>query len=163
MALCSLNGQFLDFKEPTGTVRVIICRLVARQSIDPSHGPMYYSWRWHCCCHFLVSLRSPLAPRWIFPCSSSFVAKPNSARCNAIWEVALENGRHKLTLRSALEVVNLCGASLELRCSTDAFTSRSSPDHRKQEIVGTVSLLRQAKSLKYIFISDFGPPLLSIL
>ena len=62
-------------------------------------------------------------------------------RCDAVWEVCLENGRHKVTLRSALEVVNRCGSRLEVRCSTDAFaTAGRDRGTRKEEVVGVVSL-----------------------
>lgn len=61
-------------------------------------------------------------------------------RCDAVWEVCLENGRHKVTLRSALEVVNRCGSRLEVRCSTDAFaTAGRDRGKRKEEVVGVVS------------------------
>lgn len=58
-----------------------------------------------------------------------------------MWEVSLENGRHRVTLRSALEVVNKCGAWLEVRCSTDAFAYGREDDRgrRKEEVVGAVS------------------------
>ncbi|CAN0466036.1 unnamed protein product, partial [Ectocarpus sp. 8 AP-2014] len=62
------------------------------------------------------------------------------SRCDAIWEVCLENGRHTVTLRSALEVVNKCGSWLEVRCSTDSFaTGRGEGDKAKEEVVGAVA------------------------
>lgn len=62
-------------------------------------------------------------------------------RCDAIWEVCLENGRYKVTLRSALEVVNKCGAWLEVRCSTDTFAAGrgGGGGTSKEEVVGTAS------------------------
>ncbi|CAM9518362.1 unnamed protein product, partial [Ectocarpus fasciculatus] len=62
------------------------------------------------------------------------------SRCDAIWEVCLENGRHTVTLRSALEVVNKCGSWLEVRCSTDSFAAgRGEGDKAKEEVVGAVA------------------------
>lgn len=61
-------------------------------------------------------------------------------RCDAIWEVCLENGRHKVTLRSALEIVNNCGSWLEVRCSTESFAAgKVEGDQTKKEVVGAVS------------------------
>lgn len=68
-------------------------------------------------------------------------------RCDAIWEVCLENGRHKVTLRSALEVVNKCGSWLEVRCSTDSFAGgRGDGDAAgKEEVVGAVSFVHSER------------------
>lgn len=72
-----------------------------------------------------------------------------SSRCDAIWEVCLENGRHTVTLRSALEVVNKCGSWLEVRCSTDSFAAgRGEGDKAKEEVVGAVRVVIVVVGLK---------------
>lgn len=63
-------------------------------------------------------------------------------RCDAVWEVSLENGRHKVTLRSALEIVNNCGTRLEVQCSTGDAVGTAAEDEghgTKVEVVGVVS------------------------
>ncbi|CAM9213441.1 unnamed protein product, partial [Discosporangium mesarthrocarpum] len=67
----------------------------------------------------------------------------------AVWEVSLENGRHRLMLRSSLELVNHCGIWLETVCSTDSLHPNPNPGHagcaegeklpvRMEEVVGKV-------------------------
>ena len=66
----------------------------------------------------------------------------NAPSCDAVWEVALENGRHKVTLRSALQIVNKCGSWLEVRCSTDPFASVRERSSSREQVVGKVSRTR---------------------
>lgn len=90
---------------------------------------------------FLGSFFFALPPKNLpvkIPFYSLFINFTNVPRCDAVWEVALENGRHKVTLRSALQIINMCGSSLEVRCSTEAFAAARDKATRKEQVVGTV-------------------------